>query len=80
MSKYPIWARDYKGKWGLFPYQLLTTFPDGKVGFVFEKGHDHCQYNGQYNVYWQMLMKYGDHFTFDGLLTYGKIIYLKNLQ
>jgi hypothetical protein len=33
--KLPIWIYDYKKrKYVVFPFHLLTTFPDGKVGIV----------------------------------------------
>jgi hypothetical protein len=30
--KLPLWYKTKDGKWRVFPYHRLTTFPDGKVG------------------------------------------------
>lgn len=35
--KLPIWVYDYKLKrYVVFPFHLLTTFPNGKRGFIFD--------------------------------------------
>lgn len=52
-DRLPLWVRDEKGKYQVFPVHLLEQ-RDGKWGFVYDK----VMGDGDNNPYWQLWLQY----------------------
>jgi hypothetical protein len=60
--KLPLWV-EVDGKWEVFPYDRLTAFPDGEMGFTYGQLLDMPRHS-KVNC-WHIYKKYMSHFRLD---------------